>query len=105
MYCIIKDGVEIAAVDKLRYIRLNQKNGCYVLTTEEQAQGIAVQGTPYNLHGKSPMDGLDTVFVIERDEVVSQADLEKVKEEAGSNPDGVTYEELAAAIREGVNQV
>lgn len=51
MYKIISDGKAIALCDEPRYIRLRAETGAYVRATQENAQGIAVIGEPYNLPG------------------------------------------------------
>ena len=73
MYEIIKDGMTIASLDRLRYIK-KASNGCFVFASEDTAQGIVVNGTPYNLMGREPMEELETVFVIESDNVASPED-------------------------------
>lgn len=66
MYEIRKDGDMIALTEKPSYIRLHE-DGFYVLCGEKEAQGIAVNGTAYNLLGRASMPGLDTVFIVEID--------------------------------------
>lgn len=66
MYEIRKDGAAIALTEKPSYIR-RHKDGFYVLCDENEAQGIAVNGTAYHLLNRPEMDGLDTVFIVEID--------------------------------------
>lgn len=82
MYEIWSGSTLVGVAADVSYIRLHS-NGCYVLCPESDAQGIAVGGTPYNLGGREPMPGLDTVRIAEAEYV--------------------TFGQLAAAIREGVN--
>lgn len=51
MVKIISEGKTIAICDEPRYIRLKAETGAYVRATQENAQGIAVLGEPYNLPG------------------------------------------------------
>ena len=51
MVKIISEEKTIAIADKAHYIRLKEETGVYVGATQEEAQGIAVMGTPYNLPG------------------------------------------------------
>ena len=67
MYQIFKDGRVIAYVEHPNFIRLHD-NGSYVPTSENEAQGIALNGTPYQLLGKEELDGaLETVGISEVD--------------------------------------
>lgn len=67
MYQIIKDGSVFALVESPVYIRLHE-NGCYVQTTFDQAQGISIQGTPYQLLGRDSIGtDLETVGISELD--------------------------------------
>lgn len=93
MYRIIKisDGTEVGVTDSVVFIRYGN-SGCFVPTTQDEAIGVAYNGTPYNLVGFDEIEGADTV-------VVSKIDAGEVMKEMAS------YSELAAAIREGVNQV
>lgn len=77
------DMLECVA-EKVNYIRLHS-NGCYVLCDECDAQGVAVAGEPYNLEGREPMPGLDTVELV--------------------RAEYVTFGQLASAMREGVNGI
>lgn len=67
MYQITRDGAVMAYVEKPIFIRLHD-NGCYVPTTEQDAQGIAIQSTPYQMFGKEELPGaVGTVIVSEID--------------------------------------
>lgn len=68
MYRIIKqDGTEIAVTEKIHYIKI-AKNGCYVLTEKEDAEGVAVDGIPYSILMHEPLTGAeDTVVISEFD--------------------------------------
>ena len=69
MYKIIdtRDGAVIGTTDKPLFIRKKPSTGCYVSTVAEEAQGIAFQGTPYNLQGKDGVGAEKTVLVVEFD--------------------------------------
>lgn len=66
MYNVKKDGEIIAMTEKLHFIK-QSKNGIFVKCDEKDAQGIAVKNTPYNLLGREPMTGCETVLVFEID--------------------------------------
>lgn len=51
MYKITSEGKLVAICDEPRYIKVKQSTGAFIQTTENDAQGIAVNGTPYNLSG------------------------------------------------------
>lgn len=93
MYRIIKvlDGTEIGVTDSVEYVRYGN-SGCFVPADQNHAIGVAFNGTVYNLVGFDDIDGAETV-------VVSKVDSGEVLKEMAS------YSELAAAIREGVNEV
>lgn len=66
MFEVKKDGKVFACVDTPNYI-YKHKDGFYALCEEQKAQGVAVGGIPYNLQGKLPMDGLETVSLVKKD--------------------------------------
>lgn len=66
MYEIRKDGALLALTEQVNYIRLHP-DGFYLLCPEEEAQGVAVAGTPYHLMGRDAMPGCETVLVQETD--------------------------------------
>lgn len=45
-----KNGMLFAVADEPRWVRL-QKNGCYGLCEKSNAEGVAIDGTVYNLPG------------------------------------------------------
>ena len=66
MYEIRKDDAVLALTEKPNYI-YRHEDGFYALCDEAQAQGIAVNGKPYSLHGRTPMEGCETVLLVETD--------------------------------------
>ena len=66
MYEIIKDGAVLALTESPNYIRLHP-DGFYILCDQSEAQGVALNGTPYHLFGRASMDGLETVVLAETD--------------------------------------
>ena len=67
MYKIIKDGEVFAMTEALTCIR-RQENGCFGMCSEEDAQGIALSGVPYQLLGRPEMEGAaGTVMALEVD--------------------------------------
>ena len=66
MYEIRKDDAVLALTEKPNYI-YRHGDGFYALCDEAQAQGIAVNGKPYSLHGRTPMEGCDSVLLVETD--------------------------------------
>lgn len=65
MYHIVKtDGTSVTLSEEVRYIRENLSTGAFVEADELTAQGVAVNGTPYNLVGRTPLRGVaDTVNI------------------------------------------
>ena len=66
MYEIIKDGAVLALTESPNYIRLHP-DGFYILREQTDAQGVAVDGTPYHLFGRASIEGLETVVLAETD--------------------------------------
>lgn len=66
MYQIIKDGETVAITEKLHFIK-QDTSGIFKACNEREAQGIAVNNTPYNLIGREAMNGCETVAILEVD--------------------------------------
>lgn len=68
MYRIINiaDGKELGAVDHVTYIKVGS-SGSYIFAGQEDAVGVALNGTPYNLVGHDEIQDADTVIVSEFD--------------------------------------
>ena len=66
MYEIRKDGGVIAMAEAPNYIR-RHADGFYILCEEKDAQGVAVDGTAYCLMGRTGLEELDEVQIVERD--------------------------------------
>ena len=66
MYEIRKDDAVLALTEKPNYIYRHEE-GFYALCDEAQAQGVAVNGTPYSLHGRPAIEGCETVILVETD--------------------------------------
>jgi hypothetical protein len=68
MYQIITNGKIVGLVDSLRYIKVNPTSGAFVQADgPEDAQGIAVNGTPYNLLGHNEISGAPECIAVEKD--------------------------------------
>lgn len=65
MYQIIKDNAVMCYVDDPVFIRLHE-NGCYVAATEDEAQGISIQSTPYHILGREELPGAVATVVISK---------------------------------------
>lgn len=65
MYEVIKDNVVMAYVDQPVFICLHE-NGCYVASSEEEAQGIAIQSVPYHILGREDLPGAVATVVISK---------------------------------------
>lgn len=67
MYQVIKDNAVMAYVGDPVFIRIHT-NGCYVAATEDEAQGIAIQSTPYHILGREELPGaVATVMIVKID--------------------------------------
>ena len=74
MYKIIKKDAVLGIVSNLTWVCM-QDNGCYGLTVEDNAQGIALNGTVYHVNGHPELDGAETVSVEEVDDGVYASSL------------------------------
>lgn len=81
MYKIITPAGETFLTEKPNFIRVHQNGVTFILTDQQRAEGVAYHGTPYLWKDGAMCHEVDA---------------------------GETYmsiEEMAAAIREGVNEV
>lgn len=51
MYVINSEGERLIYCEAPRYIKVNPNSGCFVQAEEDDAQGVAVMGNPFNLPG------------------------------------------------------
>lgn len=116
MYEIRKNGGLLALMERVNYICLHP-DGFYLLCSEAEARGIAVDGTPYHLEGREEMPGCETVLLREIDsgeEMTRQAERARQTEVAArfyartvSVPDDIALEmpdlflSWAEALKEG----
>lgn len=77
MYRIVNTttGQDVGKTDKPHFI-VKHSNGCYVHTDEENAQGVAYRGTPYNLLDREGVGAEETVMLIECDAGDDQTQIE-----------------------------
>lgn len=89
MYKIKKDGATVAMTEATTYIK-QAENGCFVLCQEEEAQGVAHAGTPYNLLNRQPMEGVEDTVTLE--EVDAGAMLAEIVQ-ATADTDAMTVDQ------------
>lgn len=65
MYAIISEGSLLTLCDRPRYVKRNAASGTYVEATEDEAIGVAVGGTVYNLPGGSDIPDAPEALVRE----------------------------------------
>lgn len=66
-HIITTNGVELGYTEQVRYIKINERNGCFNACNKNEAIGIAFQSNPYNLFGHSEIAEAETVIVVEVD--------------------------------------
>lgn len=89
MYRIIRiNGTELGITDCINYIKV-QPNGCFTITTKEDATGIAYRGVAYNLVGYNNIANTESV-------IISEIDIGYIFEKYP------TYDELAVEYNKGV---
>lgn len=89
MYKIIKDGATVGMTEAPNYIKQTE-NGCLALCPEEEAQGVAHAGTPYNLLNHQPMEGVEDTVTLE--EVDAGAMLAEIAQ-ATADTDAMTVDQ------------
>ena len=67
MYKIITNTGETYLTEKLNFIRKHE-NGCFVLTDEETAEGVAYNGTPYIFSEGNAVHEFDTADLVKETE-------------------------------------
>lgn len=65
MYAIISGGVLLALCDRPRYVKKNEASGAYIASGPEEAIGVSVSGTLYNINGGDSIPGAAEVVVTE----------------------------------------
>lgn len=110
MFIIRSDGKTVALMDQPRYIRVNADTGVYIEADEQEAEGIAANGQPFNLPGHTEItrqvfvpgetedEGTVVTETAPEAEVVSTELLEYVKGLEDSNAaleDDLTNTQLA----------
>lgn len=65
MYAIISKGVLLALCDRPRYVKVNEASGAYIEAGPEEAVGVSVSGTLYNLNGGENIPGAEDAIVTE----------------------------------------
>ena len=74
---ITTDGVELGITEEVRYIKINQRNGCFNACDKKEAIGIAFQSNPYNLFGHEEITDVKTVLVVPVDGGTEISSLQK----------------------------
>lgn len=103
MYKVIKDGEQIALIEKPVYIKC-LGDGTFTPATEVDCQGIAVDSVPYNLFGCNSMDCVtETVMLCECDggiEIENYIKSVDVSDQVNAHN---TAADAHADIREAIN--
>lgn len=73
----ISTGSDLGAVDKVVYIKVGE-SGDFTPATEDEAIGVALNSTPFNLMGHEEIEGADTVVVSEFDGGVLVAEQQRI---------------------------
>lgn len=71
MYKIIKDGETVAMTEAPNYIRV-AGNGCRVLCSAEEAEGIAHGGQVFHLMGRPDLEGAAATIMLEETDAGSE---------------------------------
>ena len=88
MFRIFENGTEIGVADKLTFIK-KADNGCFVLCTEEDAQGIAFNGEAFTLGTNG---GIENAREVQFCEVSTADEVQNAK-----TVNGITFVTMAEA--------
>lgn len=92
---IIKNGVAFITVNKPSYVKL-LNNGCFALCEEPEAQGLVIDGEVFHIEGKTPLEGKETVKLVEVSETYNALEVKKKAEESNLI-NAITFVTLAEA--------
>ena len=100
MYSVTKDGVRIALLENVIYIK-RHPDGFYILSDKDSAEGVMVEGTAYAL-AEGSLGDRPVAIVTETDGGLLFGELEK-KEEAVSSLTGEAMAAARAIVRESTS--
>lgn len=96
MYRLMQNGEMVALGENLRYIRM-QENGSYGFCPREEAQGVAMDSTPYHIDGMDELTGAETVSVetVEAGTIVLDLAAASAVYASVADADGITPAEIS----------
>ena len=101
-YKVMKDNRVIDVLDKLVFLKYQEKHGIMVLCDEDEAQAILSSDKNTIWHEKTmyriPVDGYDTVFLVAIDEY----EYKQLKALNGKTPEEIIDNFMMQLIEEGV---
>ena len=98
MYKIITHTGETHLTEKPNFIRKHE-NGCFVLTDEETAEGVAYSGTPYLFADGTVCSQLDSGTLLESENKALKAENKTLKAKVSAQSEQMDfYEECIAEM-------
>lgn len=96
MYRLMQNGSMVALGENLRYIRM-QENGSYGFCDKADAQGVAMDSTPYHIDGMDELTGAETVSVetVEASTIVLDLAAASAVYASVADADGITPAEVS----------
>lgn len=96
MFRLMQNGVMVALGENLRYIRM-QENGSYGFCDKADAQGVAMDSTPYHIDGMDELAGAETVSVetVEAGTIVLDLAAASAVYASVADADGITPAEIS----------
>lgn len=76
-----------------------QDNGSYGLCSEQEAQGVVIEGIVYHVEGRDELDGTESVVVTEISEIAYQKEQEAIIQRKAEQGE---VDAIAAAIERGL---
>lgn len=104
MYAILSGGAMLALCDKPRYVRKNPESGAYVEAEKAEAEGLAVNGSLYNLPGSNAIPDAPEATVREQElcEVVF-GNLARIEENEAGTGEAIVRVENAMCEQDAAN--
>lgn len=68
MYYIHTSDEQEYFLNNIDYIKISSTSGCYVLSTEQEAQGIVINSVPYSISNENPLPDIQTAVIVDSNE-------------------------------------
>ena len=101
-YKVLKNNKVIDVLDKISYVKYNEKHKCFLLTDKNYAQAILSSNGEYVWHVNNllniPVPGYDVVELME----IDKYEYSQLKMLNGKTPEQIVQEFLLSLVEEGI---